>query len=722
MIILWLLIMLVLNSVSSHASPPKPPTGLAWEKVEILTDEFNNGTQLDAAKWYDYHPHWVGRLPSKFKKGNCFQEDGYLKLRSTLGKDPSTVADTLKDYWVDAAACVSKERSAKPGYYYEARIKASNLSMTSSFWFRVGEYSEIDVIEHIGNPSNEQKTHLEYQYHANTHIYGTKTGSSKAAEWIMPTRGRDEFHVYGFWWKTPDTLWFYHNNTKVMEIVPNTSFAENLKLIFDTEVFPFASAGVANIGIPQKENLQDTSRNTMLVDWVRTYELKTAAISTPTESIKIINLAPTMTSSAKLNISVEYDASTQRDIVVALHNPEGQWTGSAKKTIGSGTGQANLEIDLGTYSPTPRPGHSIRAFLRDPGGDYTTNTAQTSQTIQFLPNESPSGPPPAPLNKTWENYDLLSDEFDGAILDPQKWINSHAGGWDGRDPSEYYADNVLLENNMLQLKSTVKNETFQGNWVHAACVSSPTKAAQPGSYFEASIRGSDISMTSAFWLQGSKTEIDVTENFGYTTKDSDYYIQQRSQMLSNTHAFHNGWDNDITTPMHASLDAESDHRFFTYGVYWKNDSTIIMYVDGDSVNTMKPGAKFNESQYMFFDTETFSWQGFPSLAELQDPDRNTMYVNWVRSYRLIDQEEPTVLKHSPANINKTTQLIQQKQNITIIGGENPRLEIYNPQGMQVWAKEGKSHNLQELNSGIYYALIFQNGHLQTQSTLNLINH
>lgn len=262
------------------AQVPDAPTGFHWKTVDGLTDEFDGNTLNDEI-WDNYHPNWSGRAPSAFKKGNCFVKDGFLNLKSGVQKDPSTVNDPFSDIWVDAAACATKEKLAKSGYYYEAKIKASNLSMTSSFWFRVGSYSEIDVIEHIGNPSRDNRDDdLPYQYHANTHYYGKYAGTDNlAAEWKMPTRGRDEFHTYGLWWKNPDTLWFYHNGDHVMTILPRYPLEENLKMIFDTEVFPFASAGVANIGLPLVENLNDDSKNTMYVDWVRVYELEAGDIT-----------------------------------------------------------------------------------------------------------------------------------------------------------------------------------------------------------------------------------------------------------------------------------------------------------------------------------------------------------------------------------------------------------------------------------------------------------
>ena len=269
------LLLFTVSVFLANAQTPIPPKGKKWAPVKELTDEFNNG-KLDASKWDDYHPHWEGRAPSKFLKGNAFVEDGFLKLRSTLMKDPSTVKDKFKDMWVNSAACVSKQNSAKPGYYYEARIKASSLSMTSSFWFRVGKFSEIDIIEHVGNPSVEKRqADLPYEFGTNTHYYGPEKGPKpKGTKWHMPTRGRDEFHVYGMWWKpNGKELIFYHNGEEINRLVPRVPLTENLKMVFDTEVFPFATAGVAHIGLPLPENLNDNSKNTMLVDWVRTYKL-----------------------------------------------------------------------------------------------------------------------------------------------------------------------------------------------------------------------------------------------------------------------------------------------------------------------------------------------------------------------------------------------------------------------------------------------------------------
>lgn len=244
----------------------KPPAGVFWEVVEVLSDEFN-GTSLDLEQWNDLHPRWSGRAPSQFKRENTTVGDGYLRLKSTSRVDDlSQVSDPETDIWVDAASITSKGKTARPGYYYETSMKASDLSMTSSYWFRMGEYSEIDVVEQLGHPSRPESSSKEFKMLMNTHVYGSKSGASTPRQWQMPTRSREEFHVYGLWWKSPDELLFYHNGTHVETIVPSVSFEEDLFMIFDTEVFVWD-------GLPTIAFLKDDSKNTMLVDFVRTYKV-----------------------------------------------------------------------------------------------------------------------------------------------------------------------------------------------------------------------------------------------------------------------------------------------------------------------------------------------------------------------------------------------------------------------------------------------------------------
>lgn len=242
-----------------------------------------------------------------------------------------------------------------------------------------------------------------------------------------------------------------------------------------------------------------------------------------------------------------------------------------------------------------------------------------------IPTTVPGGPP---ISGSWEPIPELTDEFSGTSLDTNKWQYNHPY-WSGREPSQYNAANVSVGGGNLQLKSTVANYNQTGNWVWAACITSLQKTVQAGGYYESRIKGSNISMTSAFWMQGSYSEIDVIENIGESTVDSS----RNRLMRINTHYYPNGWDNDIKTPHNFDMGFESDSGFHVYAVYWENNSTMRFYLDNIEVWSTQTGGPFNEPMYMFFDTEVFTWDGLPTISSLDDNNKNTMYVDWVRSWR-----------------------------------------------------------------------------------------
>lgn len=250
--------------MAALSGPPDPPPGRLWAPAPELSDEFD-GPQLDDAKWMPRHPFWAGRPPSRFDPDNVSVQDGLLRLRSTTDlTDLTEIEDPSKDIWVRAACVTSIEPVATYGYY-ETRMKASRLSMTSAFWMQ-GKYSEIDVVEQLGAPVN----HPEKQFLMlmNTHYFPTGWDNDTATprEWRMPRGAADTFHVYGVWWMDKNTARFYHDGEFVAEIQFGGEFLEPMYLHFDTEVFVWE-------GLPDIDSLKDDSRNTMLVDWVRVWRL-----------------------------------------------------------------------------------------------------------------------------------------------------------------------------------------------------------------------------------------------------------------------------------------------------------------------------------------------------------------------------------------------------------------------------------------------------------------
>ncbi len=243
---------------------PPAPSGYSWQANPQLSDEFN-GTGLDRTKWNPYHPTWQGRQPSRYEMENVSQTSGALLIHNqTTLTNLSQVTDPTNNLWV-GSGCLSSTKPIASYGYYEARIQASRLSMTSGFWLQ-GLYSEIDVVELMGaaiaNPNYGMYMPINTHYFIN----GWATDKSTPFNWLMPSGAADEFHVYGVWWKDQTNIWFYHNGTNVAKVVSGGKFNEAMYLYFDTEVFTWE-------GLPTPASLQQEQTNTMFVDWVHAWQL-----------------------------------------------------------------------------------------------------------------------------------------------------------------------------------------------------------------------------------------------------------------------------------------------------------------------------------------------------------------------------------------------------------------------------------------------------------------
>jgi len=222
----------------TQAGLPTPPNGFAWRKIEAASDEFN-GTSLDSNKWLNDHPYWNGREPSQFLPSNVSVGGGNLQLKSTVRNA------NRQGNWVNSAAVSSRTRFGQG--YYEARLKESNISMTSSFWFQ-GRGLEIDVVENLGRPT--RRASRAFEMAMNSHYFPNGFPSDNTpAKWVMPYRAGADYHVYGVWWKSERDLWFYHNGVKVQEMRTAGPFTKDQLMFFDTEVFSWE-------GMPTLEGLK----------------------------------------------------------------------------------------------------------------------------------------------------------------------------------------------------------------------------------------------------------------------------------------------------------------------------------------------------------------------------------------------------------------------------------------------------------------------------------
>lgn len=258
--------------------PPPAPEGFKWVANEKFSDEFN-GTEIDLDKWYPRSPYWIdGRPPATFRASNVSVGEGCLKIKaSSLPED-----EVSERYQFSGAAVSSRARDALYGYY-SVRMKASGLTMSSTFWlknqnFPVGECGrsrqELDIVEAVGKQTtwdfrNYMRSNTHYGY---IDCDGKRQRSvSAGGNCEISPPANEAFHVYGCWWKDANTLDFYHNGEYKFTINPSTKYDEKpyrhpMYMMLVVETYNWERP-------PLPDELADDSINTCYYDWVRSYKL-----------------------------------------------------------------------------------------------------------------------------------------------------------------------------------------------------------------------------------------------------------------------------------------------------------------------------------------------------------------------------------------------------------------------------------------------------------------
>jgi len=108
---------------------------------------------------------------------------------------------------------------------------------------------------------------------------------------------------------------------------------------------------------------------------------------------------------------------------------------------------------------------------------------------------------------------------------------------------------------------------------------------------------------------------------------------------NDTHYFINGWNNDQKTPKYYANpnNVGNSEAYAIYGMWWKDSRNIIWYRDGVEAAKVTLPYDFNEDMYMFFDMEAFTWgPGVASNDDLNNPNKNLAYYDYVKTYELVD--------------------------------------------------------------------------------------
>ncbi|MEO6246939.1 MAG: family 16 glycosylhydrolase [Opitutaceae bacterium] len=259
-----------------RAAPPPAPPGFTWVRHEAFSDEFD-GDRLDLAKWHDHHPYWEGRAPAKFIPRSVSVRDGMLRIRNSVLRP----AEATGKFTLAGGAVVSRSAAAHYGYY-ETRMKASSVAMSSTFWLANQPVAvpggtakqEIDINEAMGVSKSFPKWRT--AMHANTHYFFNPAGDekkdqSRPGQHAITPAADEAFHTYGAWWVDANTVHYYCDDAFVFTLHPDTTYSPTpfdrpMYLNLVTETYAWEKP-------PTAADLADDAKNTTYYDWVRAYTL-----------------------------------------------------------------------------------------------------------------------------------------------------------------------------------------------------------------------------------------------------------------------------------------------------------------------------------------------------------------------------------------------------------------------------------------------------------------
>jgi hypothetical protein len=325
---------------------------------------------------------------------------------------------------------------------------------------------------------------------------------------------------------------------------------------------------------------------------------------------------------------------------------------------------------------------SLMAVLASGGFAFPADTPPSSPGPGY---DKPLSPKPG-----YRLVENLSDEFHGAELNHDKWFD-HMTYWKGRG-SEFLPANISVGDGCLRLKASVKDEAalkelysaidtaltgatreidvqswspvdYGDAWdpaklaeptlnaqlmelgmkaIGASAVMSKTRQAKQG-YYEARIKTSRIAMSSSFWLQGGGSEFDITESYGHSTVDrqTKWYQDIPSKIVTSIWSCDAPAGTPAFKPMEYLAPTPLSEEFFVLGFLWGEkevevyyNDELVLVADLRSIPEIEHSV-FASLKYLIFDKEVLlgPWLGWPTLAQLNDPEKNTFQVDWVRVWK-----------------------------------------------------------------------------------------
>ncbi len=260
--------------------------------------------------------------------------------------------------------------------------------------------------------------------------------------------------------------------------------------------------------------------------------------------------------------------------------------------------------------------------------------------------------PTPPNGKRWVKVDNLSDEFNGGF-DTSKWSKSL---WDyPNTPTKMIAQNSGVSGGNLWIRAT---EGSGERWFQSSRVTSVAQIKYP-MYTESRIITAHLSAYNTFWLNNGdindRDEIDVIENNSRPSCNCqpNFPWQMNSQYFQATNGFTvrnaDNFDNRNLSNGNPKKGVRWNEQYHTVGVWWKDRKNMTFYLDGERAGSVTVGEDRSGRTYpeiIFARNLNLIWDlwtadqnflgGLAVRSHLRNNNINTMKVDWVRTYRLVD--------------------------------------------------------------------------------------
>ncbi len=250
--------------------------------------------------------------------------------------------------------------------------------------------------------------------------------------------------------------------------------------------------------------------------------------------------------------------------------------------------------------------------------------------------------PTPPNGKKWEKVDRLSDEFNGGF-DQGKWEKVL---WDyPNTPTAMIAENSGVSGGNLWIKATLDNNSQR--WFQSSRVYSVDQIKYP-MYTECSMITAHLSAYNTFWLNNGdindRDEIDVVENNSRPSccqpnfpwqMNSQYFQATNGNTVRNAGNF----DNRNLSPNNPKRGVKWNEGYHTVGVWWKDARNIQFYLDGEPAGRVTTARDLTRNLNLIWDLWTADESFLGGLAvrsHLTNNNINTMKVDWVHTYKLVD--------------------------------------------------------------------------------------